>query len=158
VPDGVFRSGRRSAGDCVPGSPCRPGPIPGRAGGLYRISRDPPRGYLIWREGTDWHVGLWGTYEDAERMADDLILQETRARVALETGDRLALCRIGWHRQRWENQGWTPYFRCRGGHVGHRIRFQVGGAPFEYACGSMECLGDLAEPWPCEVCGGHVGP
>ena len=92
----------------------------------------------------------------AEHARAEVARLEEQARAALEaldSGDPLRLCELGWHRV--EPGG--LFFRQAGGQVGRMLVFRVGPLPLPEAVTVIKAIGPNAQPWTCAVCGAEVG-
>ena len=96
-----------------------------------------------------------GSREEVEDYVARRNRETAEVQEALESDDRAALCRIGWHRQKYED-GTPLYFRVLPRLWGAAFGFALGPAPFNWATTKLADLG-RAEPWFCEVCEEEIG-
>lgn len=133
-----------------PAEPPEPAPVFIRPDGLehYRFVAVPGSedDFEVWRDdrriiGRACGFGL-------ERLTAEYLGREQEERetiAAMDSGDRLALCRLGWHRAR----GWT-WFRWVAGTSNEMWIYRVGKVPFDHACTTIWSYGN--PPIRCSVC------
>jgi len=130
----------------------------------YWIEEAGPEFFRIVRDGVVV-VTCGGSRSFAERERARLDEDEDRSNRALDSGDPLALCRLGWHRlaldsglppdsRRQVGFPAFPFFRHAAtiGEAGGALVFLVADVPYLHAIRSVKALGNLT-PWGCATCG-----
>lgn len=120
----------------------------------WKVRSGDPRITDITREGTNYKLEYWAeTTEGTEKFLRGTWRRETVTTAALESGDPLALCRLGWHRLHEDFLERGSFFWWMGGvRIGERMNFWVGREPFTWSSTMVAGLGPQAVPWKCCVC------